>query len=220
MPRNRKKNHRSKAAPQDQAETARPPKTVACPRCNKAIIVPKACKHGKKLINCQGTGCGTAHLVEHDASCQPLNPPKPANPSLGQPRSSHETATAPTLPLVTLTMPDVSPAHSAWILGPPKSQVADLSKTFPANHLIAMQELSEQLRSVKECRNKQPRYVQGIPIDEWLERLEKESAAEVNQWTRKFKDLVEGKETAEAIGYDDEDSEDEGDGCLTPTEDE
>ncbi|KAL2423861.1 hypothetical protein ABEF95_008713 [Exophiala dermatitidis] len=54
-----------------QKDTSTPaPKTVACPNCGDSIIVPKQCKHGKKLINCQGTDCSTAHIMDHNKQCQ------------------------------------------------------------------------------------------------------------------------------------------------------
>ncbi|EXJ91979.1 hypothetical protein A1O3_00529 [Capronia epimyces CBS 606.96] len=46
-----------------------PLKTVDCSRCGAPIIIPKQCKHGKKLINCQGTDCCTAHVTDHNNQC-------------------------------------------------------------------------------------------------------------------------------------------------------
>ncbi|KAI1622046.1 hypothetical protein EDD37DRAFT_503685 [Exophiala viscosa] len=46
-----------------------PPKTVDCEVCQQPIIIPKTCRHGKKLINCQGTGCSTAHIGAHENVC-------------------------------------------------------------------------------------------------------------------------------------------------------
>ncbi|EXJ93841.1 hypothetical protein A1O1_02234 [Capronia coronata CBS 617.96] len=59
-----------------RAKASKPPtqKTIDCPDCGEAIIVPKKCKHGKNLIKCQGTGCSTAHITEHNKQCQPEFP--------------------------------------------------------------------------------------------------------------------------------------------------
>ncbi|KIW29456.1 uncharacterized protein PV07_05270 [Cladophialophora immunda] len=194
MPPNRKKNRRNKVATQAQTQSTPTPKTVSCPRCNEQIVIPKTCKHGKKLINCQGTGCTTAHFDEHNANCRLVPPSNPADTPSGmsgmpKPRS-------------------------------PSVQVSDLSKTFQSAHTAAMGTLSEQLTALKKRRGKDPRYVQGIPIGEWLRMLEGGRVQQVNQWTEKLKDLVQGKKTAEEIEYDDEDSDDEGDRCPTPSEDE
>ncbi|KAJ9617311.1 hypothetical protein H2200_001032 [Cladophialophora chaetospira] len=70
-----KKKARNNKARKNQEEVPRPPTTVSCPKCSEDIIVPKTCKHGKKLLNCQGTGCTTAHLEEHNAHCTPPSAP-------------------------------------------------------------------------------------------------------------------------------------------------
>ncbi|EHY54982.1 hypothetical protein HRR83_005760 [Exophiala dermatitidis] len=62
-------SRRKKKAPQKDTSTPAP-KTIACANCGDSIIVPKQCKHGKKLVNCQGTGCSTAHIMDHNKQCQ------------------------------------------------------------------------------------------------------------------------------------------------------
>ena len=64
-----KKKSRNNKTKKQQEGTPRPLPTIPCQRCSEDIIVPKTCRHGKKLINCQGTGCTTAHIAEHDAHC-------------------------------------------------------------------------------------------------------------------------------------------------------
>ncbi|KIX94164.1 uncharacterized protein Z520_10190 [Fonsecaea multimorphosa CBS 102226] len=225
-PNKKKKNRRNKVATQNQTQSIHHPKTVSCPRCNEEIVVPKTCKHGKKLINCQGTGCTTAHLDEHNADCRPITPSKPANMPPGIPRRTSRRAPGVIVPPSTPVALDPSvltaqsPLDSMWANGPSNIPVSDRFPALSSTYTLAVEELSKQLATLKTRRGKQPRYVQGIPIDEWFQGLEEGSAQEVNEWTEKLKDLVEGKKTAEEIGYDDEDSDDEGDGCATPSEDE
>ncbi|KAK4939034.1 hypothetical protein LTR10_020608 [Elasticomyces elasticus] len=58
MPNKKKSKSRGNAPPP-------PPKTVDCSACHQPIIIPRSCRHGKKLINCQGTDCSTAHITAH-----------------------------------------------------------------------------------------------------------------------------------------------------------
>ncbi|EXJ74662.1 uncharacterized protein A1O5_01355 [Cladophialophora psammophila CBS 110553] len=226
MPPNKKRNHRNKAATQGQTQSAQAPKTVPCPRCGEGIIVPKACKHGKKLINCQGTGCTTAHIDEHNANCRPAAPSRPSNMPERMPGTSSGTAAGLREPepipvksyLPASSTPD-APVYGPWVTGPPNGRLADLLKTFSSTHTVAMGHLSEQLTRLRAHRGKLPRYIQGMPIDEWFNRLEEGSTLQVNEWTEKLRDLVEGKKTAEEIGYDDDEGDDEGDACPTPEED-
>lgn len=61
MPHKKRKNQ--------QTSKPKPQKTVACQACGEAIKVPDQCQHGKKLANCQGTNCITAHITDHNVVC-------------------------------------------------------------------------------------------------------------------------------------------------------
>ncbi|KIV86715.1 hypothetical protein PV11_02311 [Exophiala sideris] len=62
MPNKKKSKSRGNAPPPQ-------PKTVDCSACHQPIIIPRSCRHGKKLINCQGTDCSTAHITAHKDVC-------------------------------------------------------------------------------------------------------------------------------------------------------
>ncbi|KIW87589.1 uncharacterized protein Z519_11914 [Cladophialophora bantiana CBS 173.52] len=224
MPPNKKRNRRNKAATQGQTQSAQVPKTIPCHRCGEEIIVPKACKHGKKLINCQGTGCTTAHIDEHNANCRLAAPFRPSTmpqrmqgTSSGTAAGLREPEPIPVKSDLLASTPD-APVYGSWVTGPPNGRLTDLLKSFPSTRTVAMGHLSEQLTRLRAHRGKLPRYIQGVPLDEWFNGLEEGSILQVTEWTEKLRDLVEGKKTAEEIGYDDDDTDDEGDACPTPEE--
>ncbi|OAP61495.1 hypothetical protein AYL99_03698 [Fonsecaea erecta] len=205
MPPNKKKNRRNRVATQNQDQSLPPPKTVPCPRCHEEIIVPKTCKHGKKLINCQGTGCTTAHIDEHNEHCQPVAPSRPATSG---PANTPPEFSGPTL----ITGP--------WVTGPPNAQLSAALRTFNSMHTVALGELSFQLTNLMTRRGKYAKYVDGMPVTEWFHKVEDGSVQLVNQWTEKLRKVNNGEQTVEEIGYDDDESEDLGDECATPSEDE
>lgn len=51
------------------SKESKSPKTLTCQTCREAIEVPDQCQHGKKLANCQVTGCITAHITAHNDTC-------------------------------------------------------------------------------------------------------------------------------------------------------
>jgi hypothetical protein len=54
---------------QQTSKHPKPQKTVPCQACGEAIKIPDQCQHGKKLANCQGTNCITAHITDHKNVC-------------------------------------------------------------------------------------------------------------------------------------------------------
>ncbi|EXJ60632.1 hypothetical protein A1O7_04785 [Cladophialophora yegresii CBS 114405] len=221
-----KKKIRNNKAKKSQEENPRPPTTITCPKCDEAIIVPRTCKHGKKLINCQGTGCTTTHIEEHNAHCIPITisaPKRPKAPS--GPAPDHRS-----------NLNDVEIAAS--ILGGPTDPVvaywsavraareennrlakrhAETLASMTPERLHAMGALTVQLNAAVKSRGGKPvRYLEGAPFTEWFSKLESGPYDDVNEWREKLKGMVEGSKTADEIGYDDEESEDEGDACPTP----
>ena len=86
--------------------------------------------------------------------------------------------------------------------------------------LAAMGLLTCQLNAVITYRGGKPvRYVKGLPFTEWFSKLEKGPVLRVDEWTQNLKDVVEGKKTVEDIGYDDEESDADGEACPTPEND-
>jgi hypothetical protein len=86
--------------------------------------------------------------------------------------------------------------------------------------LAAMGILTQQLNAIIKHRGGKPaRYIEGLPFTEWFSKLEKGPILRVDEWTDNLKDVVEGRRTAGEIGYDDEESEAEGDACPTPEDD-
>ena len=89
-----------------------------------------------------------------------------------------------------------------------------------AVRLAAMGQLTCQLNAVIKIRGGKPaRYLEGHAFTEWFSKLEKGPILRVDEWIEKLKDVAEGRKTVEEIGYDDEESEADGDACPTPEHD-
>jgi hypothetical protein len=221
-----RRKFRNNKAKKNQEEIPRAPTTIPCPKCGEAITVPRTCKHGKKLINCQGTGCTTAHIEEHNAHCVPVTISAPKRPKAPRGLAPEER----------ISMDDAE--FEAPVVGDPSDPRAVYRSTIHAIHqendrlaerraktldsmtperLHAMGALTVQLNEAIKFRGGKPvRYLEGVPFTEWLSKLEKGPYDNVGEWMERLKGMVKGSMTAEEIGYDDEESEDEGDACPTP----
>lgn len=84
------------------------------------------------------------------------------------------------------------------------------------DHSAAMGRLTVQLMAVIKTRGgKAPKYVATVPWALWYKGLEQTPISSIDEWAEKLKDVAEGRKSTQEIGYDDEDSDDEG-ACPTP----
>ncbi|ETI24519.1 hypothetical protein G647_03888 [Cladophialophora carrionii CBS 160.54] len=215
-----KRKARNNKAKKNQEENPRPPTTIPCLKCGEAITVPRACKHGKKLINCQGTGCTTAHIEEHNAHCIPATISAPKRPKAPRGLAPEERIN---LDDVGIAPPALGGSYRSAIDAAyrendrlAKRRAETLASMTP-ERLHAMGALTVQLNAAVKSRGGKPaRYLEGVPFTEWFSKLEKGPYDNINEWTERLKAMVGGSKTAEEIGYDDEESENEEDACPTP----
>jgi len=217
-PKNKPRNNKLK-----KSQDPRPPITTPCPRCNEAIIVPKTCKHGKKLINCQGTGCGTAHIEEHKAKCSAAT-------------ATTTTTTPSAQPLEGIDFSKVHihehdgafHIHENCDCGAPAPGLASASAAapgptttaHPGPKYLAMHLLTLQVNALVALRGgKAPKYIGGKSWSEWFAGLEMGDIEAIEAWTEELRGVVDGRKTAEEVGYDDEESGESG-GAPTPEQDE
>ena len=216
-----KKKIRNNKAKKIQEDGPRPLPTVPCEACGDPITIPRTCRHGKKLINCQGTGCTTAHFDEHNAHCNgSLAIVRPSAPlGLSKAEVAAELDDPELRQQLGLNRTEASVIQSQEIRERLKRRGETLANIAPVR-LAAMGLLTHELNAVIRTRAGKPaRYVEGLPFVEWFSKLEKGPILRVDEWTEKFKSVVEGRQTVEEIGYDDEESEVEGETCPTPEND-
>lgn len=179
----------SKKKRRSNKEYTPPVKTVDCQSCKQPITIPNKCEHGKKLINCRGSNCGTAHITEHNEAC----PVKRAR-SLAQAGRASAKAAA--------------------------TAAVETAKAAGAEMAILHELIEQELNNVEKVRGKKMKYLTGISRDEILKKIEQMDLHHSRLVARMLKDLAEERMTVEQAKYDDEDSDTEVEGCLTPPEEE
>ena len=228
-----KKKTRNSKTKKDQDDVPRAPFTIPCQHCGEDIIVPKACKHGKKLINCQGTGCTTAHLEEHNATCAALSTLTASTRPRVQTESTggRKTALHDVPEDIVARWDDGSPITETQIqrlrlhtMKEENERLASMRAATPTTmtpeRLQAMAALTVQLNATIKTRGgKAVRYLEGIPFTEWFANMENGPSELADEWIEKLKEVVKAKKTVEEIGYDDEESEGDGEACHTPPDD-
>jgi hypothetical protein len=216
-----KKKFRNNKAKKNEEDNPRPKPTVPCQNCGEPITVPQTCKHGKKLINCQGTGCTRAHIQEHSVNCKALVAPIRSKAPMGL---SEIEATSELNDPKVHEAGNIDRTTASVIMTKELNERKRLREQSLANmsltRLAAMGVLMQQVNAIVRLRGGKPtKYIEGLPFKEWLSKVEKGPIMFVDEWIEKFKDVVEGKQTLEAIGYDDEESEADEEACPTPDDD-
>lgn len=142
MPQKKKKN-------QQASKQSKPQKTVACHACGEAINVPDQCQHGKKLANCQGTNCITAHITDHNNVCTlRVTRRQPEIQSGKQPNLQKEHAVLAALVKQELqNIEKIRGKDFQYLKGIPRAEALDRIEWMSLEEL---RELAEQLKSVSD----------------------------------------------------------------------
>jgi hypothetical protein len=158
------------------------PETTPCKKCGQDIIIPRTCRHGKKRLNCHGTGCISAHMDEHNVNnCPERTISIPNGPDVVIWRPGPRPAQDPTL-----TLPNGAPmdafghALEAFINMLEFRQIGRHGSRMPIERRSAMVRLfgiHTKIADYRECR---PKAIQGVQIDDWLWDIAQQPLAWIN----------------------------------------
>jgi hypothetical protein len=158
------------------------PETTPCRNCGLDIIVPRICRHGKKRLNCHGTGCVSAHLDDHNViDCLERTIAIPHGPDLVIWRSGHRPAHDRSR-----TFPNGAPtdtfghALEAFIHMLELRQLEQHGSMMPVERRCAMGRLFGLHTKISDTRGCRPRAIQGVQIDDWLWDIAQQPLAWIN----------------------------------------